>query len=77
MRGKSKEANGLSPEQLQEVLDRLDSLSMKIRDLACLPPVSDKAFRSPDNCSVDDKSIESALECFKRISESLKRHRSL
>lgn len=71
-----KAAEGISPEELQEVLDRLDSLAMKISGLACLPPVSDEAFRALDDVPRDNENSEATHMFFKQLCELLKRHGS-
>lgn len=71
-----KESEGISPGELQVLLDRLDSLVIKLGDLPCLPPASDRAFRKPEDFHGDAENLKSFVECCERICESLKRRGS-
>ena len=76
MSAKPKASEGMPPEKLEELLERLDSLAVQLGELPCLPPASDEAFRKLEDLHGDAENWESLFECCEWICESLKRRGS-
>jgi hypothetical protein len=67
----------MPPEELEDVLERLDALAVRLGELPCLPPESDEAFRRLDNVPEGDENAQASHTYSKQLCEMVKRRGSL